>query len=98
MTGDQLAVGDCVNSPVLHLGKGGTEAHQFVLDKEGHHLCQPYSFFFAIGEAGHGLAIDQELAGWRLEMTERTRRVADHREDLAGSEERFQQLDRVILA
>jgi len=40
LAGDQLAVGDRMNAPVLDLGKGGTEAHQFVLDKEGRHLRQ----------------------------------------------------------
>src|SRR6516162_6255418 len=28
-TGNQLGVGDRVNTPILNLGKGGTEAHQF---------------------------------------------------------------------
>src|SRR6516165_11568837 len=32
LAADQLAVGDRVNAPVLDLGKGGAEAHQFVLD------------------------------------------------------------------
>src|SRR5438105_2421945 len=34
-----------VNAPDPDLGKGGTEVHQFVLDKEGHHLRQSYLFF-----------------------------------------------------
>src|SRR6266481_2506937 len=56
LTGNQRAVDDRVNAPVLNLGKGGTEAHQFVLHEEGHHLRQSHLFFLAIGKAGHVLA------------------------------------------
>jgi hypothetical protein len=51
-----------VNAPVFDLGKDGTEAHQFVFDKEGYHLRQSYLFFLAIGEADHGLALYEQLA------------------------------------
>src|SRR5215469_311613 len=89
LTSDQLAVGDGVNAPVLDLGKGGTEAHQFVLDKEGYHLRQSYLFFLAIGEAGHGLALYEQLAVRGLDMAQRARRVADQREGLTGGQEGF---------
>src|ERR1700719_2043566 len=68
LAGDQLAVSDRVNAPVLDLGKGGAKAHQFVLDKEGHHLRQSYLFFLAIGEAGYGLALYERLAIRGLDM------------------------------
>ena len=83
LAGDQLAVGDRVNAPVLHLGKGGTEAHRFVLDKEGYHFRQSY-LFLAIGEAGHGLALYEQLAVRDLDMAQRAGRVADQREGLGG--------------
>src|SRR5262245_53866271 len=47
-----------MDAPVLDLGKGGAEAHQFVLDEEGHHLRQAHLFLLTIGEAGHVLALD----------------------------------------
>jgi hypothetical protein len=48
LAGNQLAIDDRINAPVLDLGKGGTEPHHFVLDKEGHHLCQFYLIFLAM--------------------------------------------------
>src|SRR5580698_1185240 len=59
LAGDQLTVDDRVNAPVLDLGKGGAELHEFVLDEEWHHLGQLHLFFLAIGEAGHGFAFDE---------------------------------------
>src|SRR5262249_10373087 len=66
LAGNQLAVLDRVNAPVLDLGEDCAEAHQLVLDEEGYHLRQ---------------------AG----------RVAKKRNGFAGSEERFDQLDRVLV-
>src|SRR6516162_9359060 len=86
-----------MNAPVLDLGKGDTEAHQFVLDKEGYHLRQSYLFFLAIGEAGHRLALYERLAVRGLDMAQCAGRVADQREGFAGGQEGFYQLDRVLV-
>ena len=86
-----------MNAPVLDLGKGGTEAHQFVLDKEWRHLRQSYLFLLAIGETGHGLAWYPRLAVWSLDMAQRAGSVADQREGLADSQKGFYQLDRVLV-
>ena len=86
-----------MNAPVLDLGKGGTEAHRLVFDKEGYHLRQSYLFFLAIGEAGHGLALYEQLAVRGLDMAQRAGRVADQREGLGGGQEGFHQLDRVLV-
>src|SRR5262245_8839085 len=91
--GDQLAVGDGVNAPVLDLGKGGAEAHQFVLDEEGNHLRQAHLFLLTIGEAGHVLALDERLAFRGRDMAQHAGSVAAKRNGFAGSEERFDQLD-----
>src|ERR1700678_3470636 len=97
LPGDQLAISDGVDVPVLHLAKDRAEAHQLVLDEEGHHFRQSYRFLFAIGEAGHGLAGDERLAVRGLDMPQRAGRVADQREGLAGGDEGFDQLDRVLV-
>ena len=67
----KLAIDDRMNAPVLDLGKGGTEPHHFVLDEKRHHLRQFYLFFLAIGEACHGLALDERRAVWGLDMSQR---------------------------
>src|SRR5262249_49477029 len=93
LAGDQLAVGDRVNASVLDLGKGGAEAHQFVLDEEGNHLRQAHLFLLTIGEAGHVLALDERLAFRGRDMAQRAGSVAHKRNGFAGSDKRFDQLD-----
>src|SRR5208282_3263587 len=56
-----------------------------------------YLFFLAIGETGHGLALYERLAVRALHVTQRAGRVADQREGLAGGQEGFYQLDRVLV-
>src|SRR5262245_19727072 len=77
LAGNQLAVPDRVNAPVLDLGEDGAEAHQLVLDEEGYHLRQAHLFFLAIGEAGHMLAVDERLVSRRLDMAQHAGGVAD---------------------
>src|SRR5262249_4376956 len=68
LAGNQLAVADRVNAPVLDLGEDCAEAHQLVLDEEGYYLGQAHVFFLAIGEAGHMLAVDERLVSRSLDM------------------------------
>src|SRR5215831_4448126 len=56
LAGDQQSVGDDVDTPVFDLGKGGTEAEQFVLDEERHDLGQANIRLLTVGEPGHLLA------------------------------------------
>src|SRR5215470_1948482 len=77
LAGDQLAVPNRVNAPVLDLGEDGAEAHQLVLDEEGYHLRQAHVFFLAIGEAGQVLALDERLASRGLDMAQRAGGVAN---------------------
>ena len=79
--------------PILDLGKGGTEAHQFVFDEEGHHLRQSHLFFLTIGKASHVLALDERLALRSFDMAQRAGSVADERDVLACGQERLDQLD-----
>ena len=85
LAGDELAVGDGVDAPVLHLGKNGAEARQLVLDKEGRHFRQSDRFLLAVGEAGHGLACDERLAVCGLDVPQRARGMADEREGLPAA-------------
>src|SRR5215831_5783498 len=97
LAGNQLAVLDRVNAPVLDLGEDGAEAHQLVLDEEGDKLRQAHRFFLAIGETGHVLAVDERLAFRSLDMAQHAGGVADQGDVLAGGEEGFDQLDRVLV-
>ena len=87
LTGDQLAVADDMNSPVCRFRKDGTELQHLVFDKERYDLGEAYIFFFAVGKAGHFLALHQGLAVGRLDMTQRTGRMTHDGDCLAGGEE-----------
>src|SRR5215471_79289 len=97
LAGNQLAVLDRVNAPVLDLGEDCAEAHELVLDEEGYHLRQAHVFFLAIGEAGHMLAVDERLGSRGLDMAQRAGGVADQGDELACGEEGFDQLDRILV-
>src|SRR5262249_44642620 len=58
LAGDQLAVLDRVNAPVLDLREGSAQADQLVLNEERHHLRQAHIFLLTVGEAGHVLAVE----------------------------------------
>src|SRR5215831_8443554 len=93
LAGNQLAVLDRVNAPVLDLGEDCTEAEQLVLDEEGHNLREPHVFFLTVGEPGHLLALDQRLARGSLYVPQGAGCVADQRHELSGSKKRFDQFN-----
>src|SRR5215471_15149857 len=66
-------------------------------DEEGHHLRQAHLFLLTIGEAGHVLALDERLPVRGPDMAQRAGSVADKCNGFAGSEERFDQLDGVLV-
>src|SRR5215472_13193446 len=77
LAGNQLAVLDRVNPPVLDLGEDCAEAHQLVLDEEGYHLRQAHAFLLAIGEAGYIPAVDERFVSRGLDMAQHAGGVAD---------------------
>ncbi len=85
-----------MHAPVLDLGKSGAETQHLVLDKERHHLRQPHRVFLTVGEAGHGLSLDEQLAVRGPDMARRGR-MANHGERLARADQGFQQPDRVLV-
>ncbi len=80
-----------MDAPVLDLREGGAEVQQLVLDQERHDLGQLDVGLLAVGEAGHGPAVHQRLAGRVLHVTQGAGRMAHHRHGLAGGEERLDQ-------
>ena len=80
---DAIALAVRVEAPI-YAEEGVLDRAGVVLDEEGHHLRQSYLSFLTIGEAGHGLALDEQLAIRGLDMVQRAGGVADHREGLAG--------------
>src|SRR5215470_19195716 len=96
LAGNQLAVLDRVNDPVLDLGEDCAETNQLVLDEEGYHLRQAHGFFLAIGEAGYILAVDERLVSRGLDMVQHAGGVADQGDGLACGQEGFDQLDRIL--
>src|SRR5579883_413683 len=93
LSGDQEAVADHVRHPVGLLGEGRPELEHLVFDQERHDLGETDLFLLAIGEAGHLLALDQQLAFGRLDVMQRAGGMADDADRLAGGNEGLDQLD-----
>src|SRR6476620_10509139 len=68
-----------------------------MFDKKGHHFGEAHGFLLAVGEAGNFLALNQRLAVWRLDVTQRTRGVTNYGDWLAGGEEGLDQLDGALV-
>ena len=69
--------------PVARLSRKRPETQQFVFNEERHYLGELHFFLFAVGKAGHPLSLYERLA-LVSDMAERTGRVADQRDWLAG--------------
>src|SRR5262249_21181556 len=75
------------------LGKGGTEAEQFVLDEERHDLGEANIRLLTVGEPGHLLALDQRLAGGGPYVAQDAGGRADQCHWLSGGKSGVDQLD-----
>src|SRR6478609_1764494 len=93
LTGDQQTVADDMNSPVCRFREDGTELQHLVFDKERYHLGEAYIFLFAVGKAGHFLALYERLAVGCLDMTQRTGGMTDDGDRFARSKEGLDQFD-----
>ena len=58
---------------------------------------RPTSFFFAVAETGNFLALDQRLAVWRPDVTQRAGGMANDGDWLAAGKEGLDQLDGVLV-
>ena len=86
-----------MDAPIGGLREDGAELQHLVLDEEGHDLGEADVCLFAVGEARHFLAFDQRLAVRRLDVAQRPGGVADHRDRLAGGDEGFDELGRILV-
>ena len=65
----QQAVADDVNLPVGLLREDRTKFQHLIFDKKWHYFGEANGFFLAIGKAGNFLALNQNPAIRRLDVT-----------------------------
>jgi hypothetical protein len=94
---DQQAVGNDMRCPVRLLREDGAQSQHLIFDQKGHDLGKPDGFFFAVGEAGHLLALDQNLSVRRLDVTQRARGMTHDGNCLTRGKEGLDQLHGVLV-
>ncbi|MDU1906785.1 MAG: hypothetical protein E6772_18680, partial [Dysgonomonas sp.] len=97
LAGDQKTVTNDVRRPVRGLGEGRAELQHFALDQEGDNLREPDFILFAVGEAGHFLASNEQRPVGCLDVAQRAGGMTYDSYGLAGRDEGLDQLDRVRI-